>query len=71
MRYLFVLLLVGCASTNWSKDGATKADLDADYKTCQSENKPALGTVVAVGALHMAETNEKIRTCLREKGWRG
>jgi hypothetical protein len=75
MRYLFVLLtlLAGCSATNWAKEGTTKADLDSDYRECATEASPGKATLYAFGgvgvAARMGETNEKIRACMRARGW--
>lgn len=75
MRYLFVLLvLAGCAATNWTKDGATPAELDRDYKECKQEAIKGGHAGAVFGALGAAssirESDEKIRACMRQKGWR-
>ena len=76
MRYLIVLsvLLLGCTATNWAKDGATSAELDADYRSCnKAANEGGPGAAALFGAIGVAartrETNEKIRGCMRQKGW--
>lgn len=77
MRYIFVLLLVGCTATNWTKQGATKADLDRDYDECQQITKPdaaipallvgAFGAVGVFGSVSISDA--KIRSCLQGRGW--
>jgi hypothetical protein len=71
MKYLFVLLLAGCA-TQWTKEGATNADLD--YEECRkvaTADGPGIAPVFgAVGAfIGSGAADEKIRGCLTSKGW--
>jgi hypothetical protein len=77
MHYIFVLLLAGCTATNWTKEGATTADLDRDYNECQQITKsdaaiPALlvGAFGAVGVFgSISHSDAKIRSCLQGRGW--
>jgi hypothetical protein len=77
MRYIFVLLLVGCTATNWTKEGATTVDLDRDYNECQQITKsdPAIGAlwVGALGAIgvfgSISQSDAKLRSCLHGRGW--
>lgn len=77
MRYLFVLLLAGCTATQWTKEGATNADLDRDYVECQQMTKsdPAIPAILAgafgaVGVFAGVSHNDsKIRACLQARGW--
>ena len=77
MRYLIVLsvLLLGCSATNWAKEGATPAELDADYRSCVNVSTRPIGTMGlalfgGVGAaVGNAGKDERIRDCMREKGW--
>lgn len=77
MRYLIVLsvLLLGCAATNWAKDGATQAEFDADYRECVNVSTRSIGTTGlalfgGVGAaVGNAGKDERIRDCMRQKGW--
>jgi hypothetical protein len=77
MRYYwFVLLLAGCTASNWTKDGATTADLDRDYDECRDIGKldtataAVAGVFGAVGIL-VGNTvkDSKIRSCLQARGW--
>jgi hypothetical protein len=78
MRYLFVLLLLaGCSSSKWVKEGHTKADLDRDYNECvEDKNKHVITSAVfgAFGVIGVFAGNTtkdaKIRDCLEERGWK-
>lgn len=78
MRYVVVLLLLaGCASSKWAKEGADKADLDHDYNACvQTVNKYTITSAVfgAFGLIGVFAGNTtkdaKIRDCLEERGWK-
>jgi hypothetical protein len=79
MRYLVVLLLAGCAASNWTKEGSSSADLDRDYDECRQVAAsggalvPAALTAAfgAVGVLIGTSSNdERIRQCLSERGWK-
>ena len=74
--YWFVLLLAGCTASNWTKDGATTADLDRDYDECRDIAKLDLATGAVAGAfgavgIFAGNTykDSKIRTCLQARGW--
>jgi hypothetical protein len=78
MRYLliFVLILAGCTATQWTKQGATTADLDRDYEECRTVTKadPAIaalyGAFGAVGVFLGTNANDsRIRECLQARGW--
>ena len=76
MRYWLVLLLAGCTASNWTKDGATTADLDRDYDDCREIAKLDLATGAVAGAfgvpgIFVGNTykDSKIRTCLQARGW--
>lgn len=63
MRYLLVLLLVGCASDPyaWKKTGASDADWNADHKTCRSETS-GYSLMPAIQA-------HEYNVCMEKKGW--
>jgi len=78
MRHLliFVLVLAGCSATQWTKQGATTADLDRDYEECRTVTKadPAIaalyGAFGAVGVFLGTNANDsRIRECLQARGW--
>jgi hypothetical protein len=76
MRYWFVLLLAGCTASNWTKEGATVAELDRDYDECRDIAKLDLATGAVAGAfgavgVFVGNTykDSKIRTCLQARGW--
>jgi hypothetical protein len=77
MRYYwFVLLLAGCTASNWTKEGATTAQLDRDYDECREIAKLDLATAAVAGAfgvpgIFVGNTykDSKIRTCLQARGW--
>jgi len=77
MRYYwFVLLLAGCTASNWTKDGATTADLDRDYDDCRDIGKLDTATAAVAGAFGAIGVlvgntvkDSKIRSCLQARGW--
>lgn len=77
MRYGFlVLLLAGCTASNWTKEGATTADLDRDYDECRDIGKLDTATAAIAGVfgavgIFVGTTykDSKIRTCLQARGW--
>jgi hypothetical protein len=78
MRFLVLLLLLaGCTSSQWAKEGASTADLDRDYNECvQTVNKYTITSAVfgAFGAIGVfagnATKDAKIRDCLEQRGWK-
>src|SRR5688572_12048561 len=76
MRYLLILLLAGCTASNWTKEGATTADLDRDYDDCRDATKlnTAAGAIAGVfGAVGIfvgtSIRDSSMRTCLQARGW--
>lgn len=78
LRYLFVLpfVLAGCTATQWTREGATTADLDRDYEQCLQIAKPdpaiaaAYGAFGAVGVFFGNNAKDsRIRSCLQARGW--
>jgi hypothetical protein len=76
VRYLLVLLLAGCTASNWTREGATTADLDRDYEECRQIAKPdpaiaaIAGAFGAVGVfVGVSSTDSRIRSCLQARGW--
>lgn len=76
LRYLAVVVLVGCTMSDWRKDGATTADLDRDYDECRVSAKPdpaiaaIAGAFGAIGVFVGTSYNDsRIRDCLQAKGW--
>jgi hypothetical protein len=75
-RCLFILLLAGCTASNWTKQGATTADLDRDYDECRVSAKPdsaipaIAGAFGVVGVFVGTRYNDfRIRDCLQARGW--
>ena len=83
---LMLLLLAGCAATtDWSKPGATDAQIDADARACSSaaENVPVVPRQQAVapsGAAGYSTGTEldadrqlvvaqRVERCMRERGY--
>jgi hypothetical protein len=77
MRYYWVvLLLAGCTASNWTKEGATTADLDRDYDDCRDIAKLDTGVAAVAGAFGAigvfvgnSVKDSNIRTCLQARGW--
>jgi hypothetical protein len=77
MRYYWiVVLLAGCTASNWTKEGATTADLDRDYDDCRDIGKLDTGLAALAGAfgaigVFVGNTvkDGNIRTCLQARGW--
>ncbi len=76
VRYLLVLLLAGCTASNWTREGATTADLDRDYEECRQIAKPDPAIAAIAGAFGAVgvfvgtrTTDSKIRSCLQGRGW--
>lgn len=76
LRYLLVPLLAGCTASNWTREGATTADLDRDYEDCRQIAKPdpaiaaIAGAFGAVGVfVGTSTTDSRIRSCLQARGW--
>lgn len=77
MRYYWiVLLLAGCTASNWTKEGATTADLDRDYDECRDIAKLDTGMAAVAGAFGAVGVfvgnsvkDSNIRTCLQARGW--
>jgi len=75
-HYWFFLLLAGCTASNWTKDGATTADLDRDYDECRDIAKLDTGMAAVAGAFGAVGVfvgnsvkDSNIRTCLQARGW--
>jgi hypothetical protein len=77
MRYYwFLLLLAGCTASNWTKEGATTADLDRDYDECRDIGKLDTATAAVAGVfgavgvfVGSSVKDAKIRSCLQARGW--
>ena len=66
MRFLPIgLLLTGCVISqgDWTKDGASSQDLDADQRQCQAQ---AFATPGGGGPQIATAFNQ----CMRSRGWR-
>jgi hypothetical protein len=63
MRYLIVLLLAGCATTegSWSKSGATEHDLHMDRGQCTAQMEAAPVSLLLRKSMFPA--------CMQGKGW--
>jgi hypothetical protein len=66
VRYLIVLLLVGCAPMSGEslKQGATDEDMQRDYVECRNENP--LGWLFITG---LPSHNIKVADCMKARGW--
>lgn len=65
MRYLVVLLLAGCATTErvWEKPGATQQEFAQDQGQCQAQGFGAPAGPTSLQAAMM------MNACMRGKGW--
>jgi hypothetical protein len=64
MRKLFIVssaLLIGCAS-NFSKPGASEAELARDHAECKQEAPSAVLVGVIISSQHIGQ-------CMERKGW--
>lgn len=66
MKYLFasLVLLSGCTSWHWGKEGASAADYAVDEKFCKQQVYS--GTDGMVTKAHVRRMSQ----CLESRGWR-
>lgn len=66
MRYLVVLLLAGCATTQtyWEKPGASQSDFQVDMGQCRAQ---AFGVPGAMNNLMQVAMVQS--ACMQGKGW--
>lgn len=63
MRYLFVLLLAGCATEKvWYQPGASNRDFEMDKGQCQAQAFGAPG-------MYTMQVAMIFNSCMRGKGW--
>lgn len=66
MKYLFVVavVLAGCASWHWEKQGASASDYEADEKFCKLQAYPG-----ADGMVTKAQVR-RMQSCMESRGWK-
>jgi hypothetical protein len=84
--WLALPLIAACASTtDWSKPGATEAQIDGDFRACSAtaENVPVVprqqtiapsgaanySTGSDLGADHQFVVAQRVERCMRERGY--
>lgn len=66
MRYVWLLMLAGCASQWWHPD-RTNEQFEADAFECR---RISYATVFEIGAAADIQRNEIGKSCLRARGWK-
>ena len=66
-----ILLLAGCAQTEWVKSGASPAQQDADIAACKHDSGQDAFITVYRDDQALSDAHAQFRDCMKARGYTG